>query len=124
VAADRPRIHIDDGRPLRDAAPHSRTSDRRKEQVAALRRGRNAARAPGAGARAASGGCGQGERADRPLVSRWKETRGTGLGADHRIPAAEELAREIDAALERLGAGGNAMKRMEGLTRRCLLAWP
>ena len=86
--------------------------------------GRNAARAPGAGARAASGGCGQGERADRPLVSRWKETRGTGLGADHRIPAAEELAREIDAALERLGAGGNAMKRMEGLTRRCLLAWP
>src|SRR3954453_11354478 len=31
-----------------------------------------------------------------------------GTRRDHRIPAAEELAREIDAALTRLGAGGDA----------------
>jgi hypothetical protein len=124
VAADRPKIHIETAGLCATPHPTLGPAAGGKAQAAALRRGRNAARAPGAGARTASGGCGQGERADRPLVSRWKETRGTGLGADHRIPAAEELAREIDAALERLGAGGNAMKRMEGLTRRCLLAWP
>jgi hypothetical protein len=56
--------------------PQSRTSGRRNAPAAARRRGRNAARAPRAGARAASGGCGQGEGVDRPPVSRWGRRAG------------------------------------------------
>jgi hypothetical protein len=92
--------------------------------AAARRRGRNAARAPRAGARAASGGCGQREGVDRPPVSRWGETRGTGLGATtasvRRRSWRARLTRRLRASLR----AATPMKRMEGLTRRGLPAWP
>ena len=99
---------------FRPPHPHSRTSGRRNAPAAARRRGRNAARAPRTGARAASGGCGQGEGVDRPPVSRWEKTRGTGLGAStaslRRRSWRARLTRRLRASVR----AATPMKRMEG----------
>jgi hypothetical protein len=120
----RPRIDIDGGRPVPAAAPP--LSDQRLAQCAGRRSPswENAARAPRTGARAASGGCGQGEGVDRPPVSRWEETRGTGLGATtaslRRTSWRARLTRRLRASVR----VATPVKRMEGLTRRGLPAWP
>ena len=115
VAADRRlRIHIDGGRHVRGRRTH-RSRDQRPAQCAAAarRRGRNAARAPRAGARAASGGCGQGEGVDRPPVSRSEETGGTGFGATtaslRRRSWRARLTRRLRASVR----AATPMKRME-----------
>src|SRR3954471_6380779 len=91
------------GVPARGLTSTAAASGRRNAPAPARRHGRAAARAPRAGARAASGGCGQEEElTGRPcLAGRRRAGRGS---ADYRIPAAEELAREVDAALARLSA--------------------
>ena len=103
-----------------DAVPPTRASGRRSAPAAACRRGRNAARAPRAGARAASGGCGQGEGVDRPPVSRWEETGGTGLGATTASLRRRSWRARLTGRLRASVRAATPMKRMERLTRRGL----
>jgi hypothetical protein len=76
------------------------------------------------GARAVSGGSGQGEGVDRPPASRWEQTRGTRLGATAASMRRRSWRARLTPRLRTSVRAATPRKRIEGLTRRGLPAWP